>query len=307
MLTSLAHLTVWALVTASPPPGPDAPAEQTPPEFLPVSLLDWDRPLQFPGPLLLWAPLPLELLPDGRADADPAQPAPRNWGWRWVPPTPLSDLFAIIDPFRLEPFTDPREFDGKTSAQLQGPWGSLKGKLEVESAARDLNGRSAENWQAEQALQVPVAGPLYVFGKVNYGYNTWTAQQMTLSGRSGVGCKLRPVQGGEIVLTGGSLLNHQADPLQPNRLAQEKSQLVLELQARYSLLGALKLEYQGAAMPALDPLDHNRVQQDVHFALPLGQGGDLQLGAKHQWEGVTGPPRPWTDGMQLYLGVGLKR
>src|SRR5262249_50748763 len=113
MLTSLAHLAVWAVVTASPPCGPAVPAQGTPPEFLPVSPLDWDRPLHLPGPLLIWAPHPLELLPEGQADSEPAQPAPRNWGWRWVPPTPLSELFAITDPFRLEPFSDPREFDGK--------------------------------------------------------------------------------------------------------------------------------------------------------------------------------------------------
>jgi hypothetical protein len=211
------------------------------------------------------------------------------------------------DPFRLDPLGGTREFDGKANGQVEGPWGSLKAKLEVASAARELDGREGERWQAEEALQVPVAGPLYVFGQVNYGYNTWTAQQTTFSTRSGVGCKLQPVQGGEIVLTGGSVLNRQEDPLQPRRLPLEKSQLVVELQARYKLLGALKLEYQGSATPALDPLDHNRVQHDFRFALPLGQAGDVHVGAKHQWEDVAGPPRPWTESMQLYLGVGLKR
>jgi hypothetical protein len=206
-----------------------------------------------------------------------------------------------------DPQADPASpFPGKVNTQLDGPWGSLKAKLEVD-AAQSAEVRDAERWQAEQALQVPVAGPLYVFGQVNAGYNTWTAQQRTLGGRTGIGCKVRPIAGSEIVLSGSSQANYSEDPLQPKLLPVAKSQLVLELQANYSLLGALKLEYQGSAMPALDPLDHSRVQHDFRFAVPLGRAGDLRLGAKHQWEDQPGVTRPWIDGMQLYLGLGLKR
>jgi hypothetical protein len=198
-----------------------------------------------------------------------------------------------------------RDFNGQATSQLEGPWGSLKSQLQVE-AARAAEVREAERWQAEQNLQVPVAGPLYVYGQVSANYNTWTAQQKSLSGRTGLGCKLKPLANSEIILTGGTVTNYTEDPLQPRRLPVEKSQLIVELQARYALLGALKLEYQGSAMPALDPLDHNRIQHDVRFALPLGTAGDVRVGAKHQWEDLPGPARPWTDGMQLYLGVGLK-
>jgi hypothetical protein len=192
------------------------------------------------------------------------------------------------------------------NSQVDGPWGSLKAKLEVDPAqAAEL--RDAERWQAEQNLQIPVAGPLYVFGQVKAGCNTWTAQERTLAGRTGIGCKLRPVAGGEIILSGGSQTNYTEDPLQPKRLPVEKSQLILELQANYSLLGALKLEYQGSATPALDPLDRNRVQHDFRFAVPLGRAGDFRLGAKQLWEEQPGATRPWTDNMQLYFGVGLKR
>ena len=198
----------------------------------------------------------------------------------------------------------PATFTGKVNSQVDGPWGSLKAKLEVDPAEL----RDAERWQAEQNLQIPVAGPLYVFGQVKAGCNTWTAQERTLAGRTGIGCNLRPVAGSEIILSGGSQTNYTEDPLQPKRLPVEKSQLILELQANYSLLGALKLEYQGSATPALDPLDRNRVQHDFRFAVPLGRAGDLRLGAKHQWEEQPGATRTsWSDGMQLYLGIGLKR
>jgi hypothetical protein len=218
----------------------------------------------------------------------------------------LREAVKISDPYRLEKASEAPDFNGQASSQLEGPWGSLKSQLQVE-AARAAEVREAERWQAEQNLQVPVAGALYVYGQVSANYNTWTAQQKSLSGRTGVGFKLKPLANSEIVLSGGSVTNYSADPLQPMRLPVEKSQLIVELQARYSLLGALKLEYQGSAMPALDPLDHNRVQQDFRFALPLGSLGDVRVGAKHQWEDVPGPPRPWTDGMQLYFGLGLKR
>jgi hypothetical protein len=198
------------------------------------------------------------------------------------------------------------DFKGEAKGQLEGPWGSLKAQLQVEPE-RSAEVRDAERWQAEEALQVPLAGPLYVYGQVNAAYNTWTAQQKNLCGRTGVGCKLKPLANSEIVLSGGSVTNYTDDPLQPRRLPVEKSQLIVELQANYSLLGALKLEYQGQAMPALDPLDRNRIQQDFRFAVPLGNGSDLRLGAKHQWDDSPGPPRPWTDSMQLYLGLGLKR
>jgi hypothetical protein len=321
MFSSLARFTLWALLAADTAGGttpPLLPAARTQPVsrtcFYTPRLAEetdqahWPLPCQFwTQPAVLKAGKPVSLVPH-----EPGLNEFAVSGWEYVGLgqgglRPLAELFDTTDPFHLDSRPAPREFDGKASARLEGPWGSLEGKMEVESAARELHGREGDHWQAEEALQVPVAGPLYVFGKVNYGYNTWTAQQMTFSGRSGVGCKLQPIQGGEIVLTGGSVLNHQEDPLQPRRLPQEKSQLIVELQARYSLLGALKLEYQGSATPALDPLDHNRVQHDVRLALPLGQAGDVHVGAKHQWEDLPGPPRPWTDGMQLYLGVGLKR
>ncbi len=82
--------------------------------------------------------------------------------------------------------------------------------------------------------------------------------------------------------------------------------MVVELQARYQLLGPLKVEYDGTALPALTPLDRHRLNQDVRFAIPLGNAGQIRLGARHAWEEQP-VPRPWTEGMQLYLGVGLKR
>jgi hypothetical protein len=222
-----------------------------------------------------------------------------RWGWAYD-----RSVDWLHELLQVEIAARTAEFNGKAGTQLEGAWGSLKTQLEMETPSSEI--RNADRWKTEEHLQVPVAGPVYLFGQFQAGYDTWTAQQMGLSSRTGIGCKLRPIRGGEIVLSGCKALSYAEDPLRPVRLPKEQSQMVLELQCKYLLFGPLRLEYQGAAMPALDPLDHNRVQHDLRFAVPLGESGHFHLGAKQQWED-TGVAKPWTDGMQLYFGVGLKR
>jgi hypothetical protein len=305
LVTSVAQLAVWTLLTGIPGQNSEvSPKPETPAMWFPRQY--WAAPLSLDEFYRRWGkgrPLPQfpDISPGGQFLLDSGWPDRLHEKIpEWTrPQSGLGmDGGAEADPSA--------SFPGKVNTQFEGPWGSLKSQLQVDPA-RAAEVRDAERWQAEQNLQVPVAGPLYVFGQVSAGCNTLTAQQRTLGGRTGIGCKLRPVAGSEIVLSGVSQANYSEDPLQPKRLPVEKSQLIVELQANYSLLGALKLEYQGSAIPALDPLDHNRVQQDFRFAVPLGRAGDLRLGAKHQWEDQPGVTRPWTDGMQLYLGLGLKR
>src|SRR5262249_7768924 len=220
-------------------------------------------------------------------------------------PAPSDQRLLWLDTLLEAPRKAP-EFDGKASGQLDGPLWSLKTQLQVEAAPPTADIGGAERWQTEEALNVPVAGPVYLIGQFNAGYNTWTGQQMTMTGRTGVGCKFRPLPGGEVVLCGARVLNYAEDPLRPQRVPTEKSQLVLELQANYALFGRVERVSRGPAAPALDPREHNRLNQDVRFAIPLGKAGQIRLGAKHSWEEQP-VPKPWTDGMQLYLGVGLKR
>src|SRR5262249_58368507 len=89
-----------------------------------------------------------------------------------------------------------------------------------------------------------------------------------------------------------------------DRPGGEEAQWLVEVQAKYSLPLRLGLEYQGSAMPALNPAARDRVTQDVRLAVPLSDYGQVRLGARHQWENTTSY-RP--DGMQLYLGFELKR
>jgi hypothetical protein len=165
---------------------------------------------------------------------------------------------------------------------------------------------AGDRWQTDEALRLPVLGPLYVFGQVGAVYNTESAQEMKVKSCTGLGCRLAFWQGAEVQFRGGPAVSHAADPLRPERLPRESSDLLLQLQARTPLVGPLKLEYDGTALPALGPLERNRVNHDLRFALPLGETGHFHFGAKHKWED-TPAPRPLTDGMEVYIGVGLRR
>src|SRR5262249_29974816 len=93
------------------------------------------------------------------------------------------------------------------------------------------------------------------------------------------------------------------DPLRPER-AQEHSELLVEVQGRLPLLFGAGLEYQGSAVPALTPLAHDQITQDLRLALPVGSTGKLRLGARRRWENFA-EPRATPDSMQLYMGLEL--
>src|SRR5262249_43806435 len=155
-------------------------------------------------------------------DREPSIAGMRGWGYD-------RSVEWVRGLLQVEVTERTNEFNGKAASQLEGAWGSLKTQLEVDPA-RSAEIRNADRWKTEDALQVPVAGPVYLFGQFKAGYDTWTAQQMGLSGRTGIGCKLKPIPGGEIVVSGCRALSHTEDPLRPVRLPKEQSQMVLELQ-----------------------------------------------------------------------------
>src|SRR6266545_363914 len=193
----------------------------------PAPGLDWTRmppsPLSLEGRYREWLQEKLTLAWDGyvRCDSDAAQQRD----------TALAQFLDQLPYFHTvfgTAATAPA-FDGKVSDHLEGPWGLLKTQVQIDTtkgvADAPLRG---ERWQTEDALQVPVAGPLFVFGKFQGGYNTLTAQEATMTGHTGVGCKLQPIAGAEIQVRGGSRLCYQSDPLRPDRLPRERRDLVLE-------------------------------------------------------------------------------
>jgi hypothetical protein len=84
---------------------------------------------------------------------------------------------------------------------------------------------------------------------------------------------------------------------------RERTDWLLEVQARWPLLFGIGVEYSGSTNPSPQtPLEQTAVNQDVRLAFPFAGTGKLKVGARHHWTGVA-DPRPWTDGMQLYMGV----
>lgn len=185
--------------------------------------------------------------------------------------------------------------------QTEGLFGSVTAKVFWRDP-RELRDAPAlaGPWKADHAWKLPLAGPVFVFGQFGAAPNPVTAEELKLQGRTGVGCQLPVPFGIDVQVRGGRSLSHN-DPLGADH--GDRFDMFLEVEARCPLPGQLGLEYQGSAIPALTPLDHDRISQDLGLALPVGDG-KLRLGAKHQWENVPSP-RPWRDGMQLYVGFEL--
>jgi hypothetical protein len=189
--------------------------------------------------------------------------------------------------------------------QTAGPLGSLTSDVLLQDFEADWTAPvRGHHWRTEEAWRLPLAGPVFLFGQLGAGSDPLSAQQLKVAGRTGLAWKMGLGPGSEIQLGGGPALTWD-DPLRPER-TRERSEWIVELKCRLALVEWLGLEYQGLAFPALSPAERERIRQDLRLAIPVGASGQLRLGAKHRWENTTAP-RPWTDGMELYFGVGLGR
>jgi hypothetical protein len=207
-----------------------------------------------------------------------------------------------------DPLAAPADARGplKVAQTADGFWGSLTSKVEVLDRTPSLAGEdplARRAWQTDEAWRFPLPGPFFVFGQLGARSDEPAQSDLKVAGRTGLACKL-PLGPAECVVRGGPGLAC-TDPLRPAH-AREQADWALELQARCPLLLGVGLEYQGTATPALTPQERDRITQDLRLAIPVGPGGKVQLGARHLWQN-TPDPRPWPDGMQLYLGLQLTR
>ena len=120
----------------------------------------------------------------------------------------------------------------------------------------------------------------------------------------GLGCKWSPLQAAELTVRSGPSVTY-TDPLRPDRV-RERSEWLMEVQARLPIYGKVGLEFQGKAAPALTPLDHDWIDQDLGLSAPLCPGGVMHLGARHHWEN-TPDAKPSPDSTQLYFGLEFKK
>jgi hypothetical protein len=183
---------------------------------------------------------------------------------------------------------------------LLGKWTSQVGWTDPLAQRDELLLQSP--WKADQAWNMDVLGPLFVFGQLGAAPDPVAAETLKMNGRTGLGCKMAAPLGIEVQLRGGPTLSY-SDPLGTDR-GGERSQVFVEVQCRCPLPGKMGLEYQGAAVPGLGPQDRDHISQDFRVALPVGDVGKLQLGAKHQWESAPAA-KQGTDSMEVYIGFEL--
>jgi hypothetical protein len=246
-----------------------------------------DPPASRRSPFLLPPGLPATDDPDRRG-LDPLTPNPNHEPAAepdaWQTPSGLKASFL-------------RKYGDQNNA--------LTGKLDVQDTGTLPSSPFLTNkWQAEDELRMSVTGPLFVFSQVGAGCDATDNQLVKLQGKTGLACKLEGWSRFEVLLRGGPMVS-SVDALRPLR-RKDESELMLELQCRCPVAGKIKVEYDGSAIPALSVTERDRLKQDLRLAVPLGALGKFSVGARHSWEETT-TARPWTDGMQLYIGVDLKR
>jgi hypothetical protein len=196
--------------------------------------------------------------------------------------------------------------DGKGQRKAKGQADGGLGTFTAQTVVRDSAGATWEDplfkreWKTDETWRFPMLGPFYLFGQFGANGDEAAAREVKVVGQTGLACKI-PVGAGELVLRSGPSVSH-TDP----RGLKDRSEMLVDVQARWPLLARIGLEYQGSACPALSPLDKDWVDQDVRLAFPLGAMGKLKVGAKHHWENVN-EPRPGADHTQLYMGLELTR
>ena len=219
-------------------------------------------------------------------------PTPPESEWLFPPfePLPLlpGDALAPADPARANA--------GGPGRLLDEPRGlrNLSGMEESDQAALDSN------------LRLPLAGSFFAFGQFGAKDDPAIVPKRTLEGRTGLGCKL-PLSlpaGLEVSVRSGPSVSWTAT--HNTARLPEHVPVFVEMQCRYPLLGAASLEYVGSAFPALDPSEHDKVNQDLHLSFPLATDWQLHIGAKHSWENLAESQQPWTTSLQFYLGTGMK-
>lgn len=202
---------------------------------------------------------------------------------------------------------------GRQSHQtkLAGPWGlALTGSMSVPQPDVSWDQPLQDtSWNTEESWKWPLNSQLTVYGQVGANGDAWVDQQRQVVGKTGVAWKLPTFLSGDCQLRGGPTLTCTDSLLQTG--FDNKSEWWVELQCQWPVPlpvpWPVKLEYQGSAMPTLNAPVPERVAQDVRMAFPLGDSGQLKLGAKHNWEYSPDQVKSWLEQMQLYVGLTLKR
>jgi hypothetical protein len=228
------------------------------------------------------------------------------------PPTPDSAAIRTAVPFLpdLNPWADadPLQPVARTvRSTTTGDWGLLTSNSVLGDAANPPAWDEPllpREWNTKGDWRCPVMGPVFVFGQFGGGGTEVSQQDTKVAGQTGIGCKWAPVQDAEFTVQSGPSVSY-TDPLRPDRV-RERSEWLMAVQARWPIFDKVGLEFQGKAAPALTPLDHDWMDQDLGLSAALCPGGTMHFGARHHWEN-TPDAKASPDSMQLYFGLELKK
>jgi hypothetical protein len=157
-------------------------------------------------------------------------------------------------------------------------------------------------WRKEQVL--PLTGPVFLFGQVQKGEEWMADTGGKMVSDTGVACKLPSLAGADLLFRLGPELTYDGavKPSERSGLPVQPRWLRVDLHARWSVLGPVGVEWQGAACPGVADGERDRLIQDVRAVVPLGKAGQFQLGAKRIWENTAEPKNPWAEMTQFYTG-----
>jgi hypothetical protein len=269
------------------------------------------EPLPFPGSVLLDAPtnedLPFpsffpEIVKPETLD-EMLKPKPPSGAWQ-------RDADGVLrlarDTDKIAPgYSDPPEGTTRTSqSQFAIFGGSFNTNLVVHDRMPVLiDPTDRVRWKADESARLPLWGPLYLFGQFA-GFDDAVAQEVNFASRMGIGWKLPPWLGGDVQLRGGRAITYLESPRPED--VHEHSEVFIEVQGQWSLTKAIRLEYSGTALPATNPQEHDRINQDLRFAIPFRKTSSFRLGAKRTWESQT-LPKTWSESTEVYLGLSLSQ
>lgn len=199
----------------------------------------------------------------------------------------------------------------KTRTKLQVPGAAITSQLSVRDPewVKDDPLRRGMGWATDETVQVPLTDTLFVFGSMDAESRSVEQQQLTWLGRTGVGLRFRPWFFDEVVqLRTGPAMRYEDSDLPTRTPASERSELFIELTTKLPVpvLGAVNLEYTGAAIPPVSAAERERINQNLRFALPLANASQFHVGARW-WNEDQPVPTPFIDRAQLYFGVQIRR
>jgi hypothetical protein len=163
----------------------------------------------------------------------------------------------------------------------------------------------------KDSLKIPLAGSVFVFGQAKKEDSATGPDPKITGGETGLGFGLPLDKDLEVSFRFGSALALKGNPARTDTTTDRSalpfsSQLLrLEVQGKWLVMGPFHLEWVGAASPATTALEHDLFEHDLRLVFPLGQTGQLQMGAKHYWESKP-DSKLWNETGQLYGGFQLK-